>query len=338
MVEKKLSDQQVPDLFTRLCVAIESFPVPIGGVVIAMLITPVVVPNKQQQQQSIVFLVAALIVGLTAYLYYDSRRYRQSTKSDSSTSTSASTDGAKKSSLGAPTATATSTRLKRIWEAGKSAGTTKKGKDHTDKPFGSKYYYAHNNPNATGGYKDGLKMEDYQMNGPRLLSKNGQTTSDLKEDVPENDDGTDKEQTLAPPRNVSSITPIFTAQYPNAKRITKYLWDDPGDSNGIATIRIEVLPGNIGGDYIDCKDVQIGDIEARLAGEGLLVTFDATHSGSTNKYQLKIEKLFGDAADVKVVVKPKRLLVKIIKKRNSVLAWNKKESNLDEWPQPHRTV
>mmetsp|Transcript_6383 Transcript_6383/g.9288 ORF Transcript_6383/g.9288 Transcript_6383/m.9288 type:complete len:445 (-) Transcript_6383:62-1396(-) len=39
--------------------------------------------------------------------------------------------------------------------------------------FGSSYYYAHNSSGTGGGYKDGLKMEDYTMNQPRLLSKGG---------------------------------------------------------------------------------------------------------------------------------------------------------------------
>jgi hypothetical protein len=41
------------------------------------------------------------------------------------------------------------------------------------KPFGSSYYYAHNSTRSKGGYADGLRMEDYTMNGPRLLSRGG---------------------------------------------------------------------------------------------------------------------------------------------------------------------
>jgi hypothetical protein len=219
-----------------------------------------------------------------------------------------------------------------------SSGTTKKGMNHKDKPFGSKYYYAHNNPNATGGYKDGLRMEDYRMNGPRLLSKNGQSASDLMEEIPQNDGRSEKEPALAQPPYTPSRTPTLTVPDPNVRMITKYLWDDPGDSNGIATIRIDVLPGKTTGEYIDCKDVQIGTVEARLAGEGLVVKIDATQSGFKSMYQLKIPKLYGDAADVKAVIKPKRLLIKIHKKKNSVFAIKETVSNLDVWPQPHRNM
>jgi len=56
-----------------------------------------------------------------------------------------------------------------------------KKKEFFDRPFGSSYYYAHNNLKATGGYKDGLRTEDYVMNQPRLLSKNGVMISDARE-------------------------------------------------------------------------------------------------------------------------------------------------------------
>jgi hypothetical protein len=66
--------------------------------------------------------------------------------------------------------------LKDIWEERRRNGTLSSNSGKTNpgnKPFGSSYYYAHNNPNATGGYKDGLRMEDFTMNQPRLLSKGG---------------------------------------------------------------------------------------------------------------------------------------------------------------------
>jgi hypothetical protein len=42
-----------------------------------------------------------------------------------------------------------------------------------DKPFGLSYFYAHNNLNATGGYRDRLQMEDHSMNQPRPVRKAG---------------------------------------------------------------------------------------------------------------------------------------------------------------------
>ncbi|KAL3902386.1 MAG: hypothetical protein SGILL_010844, partial [Bacillariaceae sp.] len=198
------------------------------------------------------------------------------------------------------------------------------------------YYYAHNNPNATGGYKDGLKMEDYRMNGPRLLSKNGSSV-DVDSDM---DDDTTAEDQNAATQNANSsaaAAPKISTHDANVRNITKYLWDDPGDTNGIATIRIDVLPDKRPGEYIDWKDVTPAEVKATLAGEGLLVNI--TLADDNVKYQLKIPKLYGDAADVKCIVKSKRVLVKIHKKKNSFLSKNKNNTNnLDAWPQPHRKI
>jgi hypothetical protein len=334
MLEKGLSYTKGSDIFSRLSLVITSFPVPIGGIVIAIFVTPMIQPNTQQQRQTIIFLLGTLIVGLTAYLLYDNRRKNQPAGSQSPRSKSASTTTRDKAPTSERSTTTTPYRIKNIWEAGKSPGPSKKGTDHTDKPFGSKYYYAHNNPNATGGYKDGLKMEDFRMNGPRLLSKNGQSAIDLMEDTLQDDDGLVEKE----PISATSRTQSFSAQDPNVRMITKYLWDDPGDTNGIATIRIDVLPGKTTGEYVDCKDVQIGNVEAKLAGEGLVVKVNSNQDGCESIYQLKIPKLYGDAADVKAVVKPKRLLIKIMKKKNSVFSMKKSGSNLDVWPQPHRNI
>lgn len=333
MLEKRLPDTKKTDIFARLSRVIESYPIPIGGIVIAIFVTPIIQPNTQQQRRSVVFLVGTLIVGFAAYLFHDSRRKRETGGKQSSRPTSARSTTHDKTPASERSTTTTSFRLKNIWEAGKSFGSPKKEINHKDKPFGSKYYYAHNNPNATGGYKDGLKMEDFRMNGPRLLSKNGQSAIDLADDTPQHDEATEKEL-----RGETSRIPALSVQDPNVRMITKYLWDDPGDSNGIATIRIDVLPGKTTGEYIDFKDVQIETVEARLAGEGLMVKIDASQAGCKSIYQLKIAKLYGDAADVKTVIKSKRLLIKIQKKKNSVFTIRKTESNLDVWPQPHRNL
>lgn len=114
-------------------------------------------------------------------------------------------------------------RLKR----GISHASTLKRDSH-EKPFKSSYYYAHNNPQSKGGYKDGLRMEDYTMNQPRLLSRNGQqieyTTTKQEES---------QQPSIEPPRKLLSKPTRF---------ISRYLWDDQGKSNGIAYIRIEQLP------------------------------------------------------------------------------------------------
>ena len=66
-----------------------------------------------------------------------------------------------------------------VWEERRKRGiahaptVVKQDSQETKKPFGSSYYYAHNSTKNKGGYSDGLKMEDFTMNGPRLLSKGG---------------------------------------------------------------------------------------------------------------------------------------------------------------------
>lgn len=102
---------------------------------------------------------------------------------------------------------------------------------------------------------------------------------------------------------------------------------------------------------MEWKDAGVEDVTASLAGEGLVVkiTTTATNTASGDVdgkddnpllyYRLKIAMLYGDAADVKCIVKPKRLLIKIYKKKNSFLSsFNKGSNNLDAWPQPHRKI
>ena len=89
--------------------------------------------------------------------------------------------------------------FKDVWGERRKRGITASssgGKQSAqDRPFESSYYYAHNNPNAKGGYKDGLRMEDYTMNGPRLLSRGG---------VPVSEEIRNAEDECVPPTNDSS--------------------------------------------------------------------------------------------------------------------------------------
>jgi hypothetical protein len=243
-----------------------------------------------------------------------------------------------------PVSSTTSTPPKNIWEAGKSQGSAQEEKAYSDKPFGSKYYYAHNNPDSTGGYKDGLKMEDYRMNGPRLLSKNGMTVQEEKDDQQRHDAN---QSSAADSVTATTSSRSIVPSDDNVRIITRYLWDDPGDSSGIATIRIDVLPDKRPGEFIEWKDVALENVSASLAGEGLVVKIITAEVQNDKRattplsYRLKIAKLFGDAADVKCIVKPKRLLVKIYKKKNSFLSslgGKSGSNNLDAWPQPHRTI
>jgi hypothetical protein len=284
---------------------IKSDPIPAGCVVIVLIGFLIYEPAA-----ALSTFTGVALMGL-AFYFYNSR---------SSTMLKTDDDLTNETSKGGMAAT-----LKNVWEVGQSKmGGDATKKSHEDKPFGSKYYYAHNNPGATGGYKDGLRMEDFRMNGPRLLSKGGLGVEDT---AAASEESTSPGLAVVPPKA------RILAQDPSVTNITKYLWDDPGDYNGIATIRIESLPLKYGDKFVDWTDVKVEDITADLPGEGLLVKI-VTDQG---KYQLKINKLYGDAAAVKTVSKSKRLLVRIYKKKNAVLAVMD-TSNLDAWPQPHRKI
>ena len=294
-------------------------------------------------------------VGLAVYLYNNSKRkVTQNDENDDGDNENENNSSNKKTAVASSSSTTsnTGTRPKDIWKVGNnSQSNIKKSKAaYVEKPFGSKYYYAHNDSNTTGGYKDGLKMEDYRMNGPRLLSVNGLTvdnnsSNDTDQQVDDDDNKNNKngggeEDAASTVKNNDTITTTttttrITAQDPDVKNVTKYLWDDPGNGKGIATIRIDVLPGDKFGQFVDWKDVEIKDVTATLPGEGLLakITVEGNISSS---YQLKINKLYGDAADVKVIIKPNRLLIKIYKKKHGFLS--KRDNNLAEWPQPHRKI
>ena len=232
------------------------------------------------------------------------------------------------------------TKLKNVWNASRnktsSVSTSDKKKNgYVDKPFGSSYYYAHNSSSTTGGYKDGLRMEDYVMNGPRLLSRNGKTVDDPRTKSEEEDD--DSLIPTAPQSKDTDNKATKSSDNISVKYISKYIWDDPGDSKGIATIRIDSLPAHSGNpvETIPWQDANVTSVQADLKGEGLLVKILSNNGDQQQACHLKINKLYGDAAQVKVVQKPKKLLVRIHKKQKAVLSQNK-GSNLDAWPQPNR--
>jgi hypothetical protein len=209
--------------------------------------------------------------------------------------------------------------LKDIFEERRRTGNlSSRGKaESSDRPFGSTYYYAHNNPNATGGYKDGLRMEDYTMNQPRLLSKGSVPPESSKTNV-----GFEDLTVVLDTRKV--IVPRD-----DSKRISKFLWDDPGDPDGVATIRIDTLPA--GSETIAWRDANIREISATLVDnkKGLLVTLE---SEDGIKYRLHIPKLYGQVEEVRKVAKSSRLLVRLYKKKNRMNPWDKK--NLEAWPHP----
>ena len=294
-------------------------------------------PNKhlsseQRNQDAMVFAAVgvAAALGLAAYLYVNKTPITANNGKSGKDSSEKKKDSKSESN-----------RPKDIWNVGQSSQTNlKKTKAvYTEKPFGSKYYYAHNDSNTTGGYKDGLKMEDYRMNGPRLLSVNGLSVvhGDQKEDGGKKE-ATSEAEATADESNESAPMTRITARDPRVKNITKYLWDDPGNAKGIATIRVDVLPGDKFGEFTDINDVTIQDAQATLPGEGLLAKITVVSDQETTPtcYQLKINKLYGDAGEAKVVIKPKKLLIKIYKKKHGFLSKN--NDNMGAWPQPHRKI
>lgn len=230
------------------------------------------------------------------------------------------------------TETSNSTTRNDVWSERRKRGVTaaasstnRSSSKDNDKPFGSSYYYAHNNPNATGGYKDGLAMEDYTMNGPRLLSKSSGVVTSVPASTETSTDASEpKEVTERPTSTASKKANVV----PAVKRISKFQWDDPGDANGIATIRIDTLPGATITETISWREANISDVQTTLIDDkqGLLIELQGKDD---IRYRLQIQKLFGKVEEVRHVVKPSRLLVRVHKTKS----WMSK-SNLKAWPHP----
>jgi hypothetical protein len=260
---------------------------------------------------------------------------------------------------------------KNVWAARQRLGvstaatTNSKVMNQEGKKFGSSYYYAHNNSKAAGGYKDGLRMEDFHMNGPRLLSRSGNSSPALS---------SDNLQSLAESNldvNESSkdaCGSVFTVDVPPPAlpprriiSISKYFWDDPGDtSTGIATIWIEELPSPESSSVcIGWKDLVVDQVSATLPPalqsdskdpqQGLTIVAQVRPKSTGNEaldvsgddqrrsaidYRLHIPHLYGPVDEVKTILKPdKRLLVKLYKTKK-----NKSNSNLwkAKWPHPQK--
>mmetsp|Transcript_21049 Transcript_21049/g.29707 ORF Transcript_21049/g.29707 Transcript_21049/m.29707 type:complete len:304 (+) Transcript_21049:151-1062(+) len=274
-----------------------------------------------------------LIFFATATFYmlkmvFPAKKAKKSWSDELKESSKTETNGAKSSSQEG--------NLKNVWDAPRNNVHNTKKDDHGEKPFGSSYYYAHNSTNAKGGYADGLRMEDYTMNGPRLLSKGGaEVTLDEKEveekaSEPTVEDNTSK---IAPKltRAPSSVSIVPSGSL----AITKFQWDDSGDFyKAIGTIRIDTLPVIGGGVPKAWEDVDIKNVETSLIDNktGLLVLVETE---SNDKYHLHIKKLFGQVESVKHVIKAKRLLVKLQKQKKKKAGdiWGDKE-NTKAWPHP----
>ena len=195
-----------------------------------------------------------------------------------------------------------------------------------EKPFQSRYYYAHNNPSATGGYKDGLRMEDYTMNQPRLLSRNGSQVVEEEEATA---------STRAESLSSSSSNIKILPKLPPTKYISRYLWDDPGKSNNMAYIRIEHLPATTGTGSISWKEWMAQQstttttttsphIDIVLLEQRTLRVI--VHSKDTNcLYELKLDPLYGPVQAVTAKTSDKRLTIQLHKLDNKA------------WPHPHQS-
>eukprot|EP00956_Cyclotella_meneghiniana_P026096 scaffold55630_cov27-Cyclotella_meneghiniana.AAC.1 len=180
----------------------------------------------------------------------------------------------------------------------------------SDRPFGSSYYYAHNN--SKGGYADGLRAEDYVMNGPKLLSKGGVRIDD---DIAASDANISDDSVAA---NAKELQQKETEKRPQnttvSKPITRYIWDDDGGDT--AKIHIDSLPLS-STQTISWEDASItkDNVDAQLIGDkndGLMIRITTQDD---KKYHLHIVKMYGSADSVKTIVKKHKLLVKIAKKK-----------------------
>ncbi|KAL7548148.1 hypothetical protein ACHAWF_011452 [Thalassiosira exigua] len=190
-----------------------------------------------------------------------------------------------------------------------STGNGSSGKQKSsDRPFESSYYFAHNKHSTGGGYKDGLRAEDYVMNGPRLLSKGGVQVNDER-----NEDENDSNSDGCTQSEASDAREKAKAKVIASTPISKYMWDDDANGN-VAKIHIDSLPIS-STETIKWENAGISKraVDVRLIGEnkeGLYVR--VTWQGK--RYHLHVPKMYGEAESVKCIVKRHKLLVKISKK------------------------
>ena len=171
-----------------------------------------------------------------------------------------------------------------------------------------------------GGYSDGLKAEDYVMNGPKLLSKGGvRIDEDAKSNINDitNVTSENAQEKATASTTVEKQRPKQPAKLTASTPITKYMWDDDGSTN-IAKIHIDTLPLT-STETIKWENAGItkSQVDVRLIGnnkEGLYISIISSQEGGEKRYHLHIPKMYGDATSVKGIVKKHKLLVKITKK------------------------
>lgn len=197
------------------------------------------------------------------------------------------------------------------------------------------------------------------MNGPKLLAKGGKRVEDDNDTTKSNGDESiahdqDGPNTCSSPTDsnnnnddtagnkfpsVSSRPPSLPS---NSVPIARYMWDDEAVASGcsdVGKLMIDTLPNKpSSAPDIKWEGAGIGkaNVTATLIGDdsrGLLIAIDRSDRAmgmQPKHYHLYIRRMYGDAAEVKVVVKAKRLLVKLVKKKNRLNLWDKK--NLKPWP------
>ena len=161
------------------------------------------------------------------------------------------------------------------------------------------YYYAHQG--TTGGYADGLKQEDFAMNGPRRLdtkqSESEKTkTSNMPVTVPR---GSIERQSFGQTVPMNSLP-----QY-SGKTITSFQFEDAGD---LVKIYIRSLPG---WDSFQDANIQKSHVSSYWDDRESLVLLVKKSEEET--YNLHVKRLFGLVNDVQILVKKKYLLVKLVK-------------------------
>lgn len=260
-----------------------------------------------------VLCTCALIVISTVYVFF--RKITTSKQSVTESDWSSLFDDTKAEQQGISTKfQAKSAELKNVFDVKQTAPRIQQTslRNESDKPFKSSYYYAHNNPNTTGGYKDGLKAEDYVMNGPRLLKK---TT------------------TLKQTSNITTSTQVQASVKNGSIPIKRYMWDDDGNGDGIAKIIIDSLPSCHSRltfmRWEESGVISKEDVKSKLVGEwqnGLVIQIrQKNHQVDFRRYHLHVPRLFGEVSEVKLVVKKKKLIVKLYKKKD--------KENMRAWPQ-----
>jgi len=212
---------------------------------------------------------------------------------------------------------------------------SKSSSSSDEKPFESSYYFAHNKHSTGGGYKDGLRAEDYVMNGPRLLSKGGIRvddepkidntgeieTNNNQQCISQSSEKIDTKERLPKPKSTTASTPI-----------TKYMWDDDDGStnNNIAKIHIDTLPSfNTKTSFTKWADAGISkqNVEVRLIGENNEGLYASIVTNEGKNYHLHIPKMYGEADSVKCIVKKHKLLIKITKRKVPKQKYSKRHSN-----------